>query len=75
MKPDIHPELKDTKFVCVCGSDYKTVSTLGGTIKVEICAACHPAYTGQGKMVDIEGRIERFRQKYDKSNFNFKKTS
>lgn len=60
MKKDLHPKV-NTKCVvtCACGNTFETMSTLP-SIKVEICSACHPFYTGQAKFVDTEGRIEKF---------------
>ena len=65
MKPEIHPKLVEATVTCVCGNTFKTRSTKA-EIKVEVCAKCHPFYTGQRKLVDTAGRIERFREKYKK---------
>ncbi len=60
MKKDIHPKInKECVVTCACGNTFITMSTLP-SIKVEICSACHPFYTGQSKFVDTEGRIEKF---------------
>lgn len=67
MKPEIHPAYQDTTIVCACGSALKTRSTLG-EIRVEICSSCHPFFTGLQKLVDTEGRVERFKKKYAKTN-------
>jgi len=67
MKRDIHPDYKDTTIVCACGSVLKTRSILS-EIRVEICSSCHPFFTGQQKLVDTEGRVERFRKKYAKKS-------
>ena len=65
MAKNIHPELKDTKFLCSSGINFTTKSTMGGEVKIEVCSKCHPAYTGkQSKVVDTEGRIAKFQQKY-----------
>ena len=64
MKKGIHPELRETRIQCVCGASYTTMSTTGGDIRVEICASCHPFFTGQRRVVDTEGRVEKFEQKY-----------
>ena len=53
------------KVSCVCGSTFMTGATKP-EIKIEICSACHPFYTGQQKIVDSEGRVERFLRKYKK---------
>lgn len=63
MKKDIHPEYKITTVKCVCGNEFQTRSTLD-EISVEICSACHPFFTGQQKLVDSAGRVERFMRKY-----------
>jgi large subunit ribosomal protein L31 len=65
MKPEIHPQIVEATVTCVCGNTFKTLSTKP-EIKVEICAKCHPFYTGQRKLVDTAGRIEKFRRKYKK---------
>ncbi len=65
MKPDIHPEYFQTSIKCACGNVVETGSTKPD-IKVEICSACHPFFTGKQKLVDTAGRIERFRRKYAK---------
>jgi large subunit ribosomal protein L31 len=63
MKKDIHPQTKsDINVTCACGNSFTTISTLE-EIKVEICSACHPFFTGQQKFVDTEGRIEKFQKK------------
>lgn len=63
MKPGIHPETHKTTVTCVCGSTYETLSTKT-QLRVEICAGCHPFFTGQRKIVDKEGRVQKFEQKY-----------
>lgn len=67
MKAEIHPTYyKNAKVTCVCGNSFETGSTLA-EIKVDICSECHPFYTGKQKLIDTEGRIERFRKKYAKT--------
>ena len=66
MKNGIHPTYKKSMVTCVCGSTFETRSTIGN-IKVEICAACHPFYTGKQKLLDSAGRVERFNKKYKKT--------
>jgi large subunit ribosomal protein L31 len=63
MKPDIHPNYTACKVVCNCGNEFVTASTKR-SIHVEICSACHPFYTGSVKLMDTEGRIEKFKKKY-----------
>ncbi len=66
MKKDIHPEYKKTVIKCVCGNEIETGSVLDN-ITVEICNHCHPYYTGNQKIVDTEGRIEKFKKRYQKN--------
>lgn len=63
MKKGLHPEYKEANITCACGNIIKTRST-GNNIKVEICSACHPFFTGVQKIVDTEGRVEKFRKKF-----------
>ncbi|HMH18107.1 MAG TPA: 50S ribosomal protein L31 [Burkholderiales bacterium] len=66
MKEKIHPEYKEINVVCSCGNTFKTRSTMGKDLQVEVCSSCHPFYTGKQKIVDTAGRVEKFRQKYTK---------
>lgn len=68
MKPDIHPKYVKTQVTCACGNSFETRSTVP-TLNVEICAACHPFYTGKQKFVDSAGRVERFARKYGTGYF------
>lgn len=63
MKAGIHPNYKETTVVCQCGNTFKTSSTKEN-IRIEICSVCHPFYTGKQKIVDTEGRVSKFLQKY-----------
>jgi large subunit ribosomal protein L31 len=63
MKTGIHPNYELTTITCACGNVIETRST-AKDVKVEICSACHPFFTGKQKLVDTAGRIERFRRKY-----------
>ncbi|ADK84107.1 ribosomal protein L31 [Desulfarculus baarsii DSM 2075] len=63
MKNDIHPKYNMVKVQCACGNEFISGSTKGA-IRVEICAACHPFFTGKQKLVDSAGRVERFYKKY-----------
>ncbi len=67
MKEGIHPEYMECTITCSCGAVYHTRSTRK-QIHIEICASCHPFFTGQQKFVDTAGRIERFRRKYRKAS-------
>ncbi len=62
-KESIHPEVFDTVIKCACGNEIKTKSTKKN-IRIEICSKCHPFYTGQQKLVDTAGRIDKFIKKY-----------
>ena len=63
MKSEIHPEYIQATIRCACGTEYKTRSTKGDQ-QIEICATCHPFYTGKQKIVDAAGRVDRFKKKY-----------
>ncbi|MCO6413116.1 MAG: 50S ribosomal protein L31 [Thiogranum sp.] len=64
MKADIHPAYDEITVTCSCGDSFKTRSTVGKDLHIEVCARCHPFYTGKQKMVDTGGRVDRFRKKY-----------
>ncbi len=63
MKSKIHPEYHTITVHCACGSSFQTRSTVK-ELRVEICSACHPFYTGKQKLVDTAGRVEKYRRKY-----------
>jgi len=66
MKKDIHPKYKDTTFSCGCGATFTIGSTLKeDELKLDICSQCHLFYTGKQKLVDTEGRVEKFRAKLE----------
>lgn len=66
MKKDIHPQYyPKARVSCACGNKFEIGSTKP-EIKVEICSACHPFYTGKGRLVDIAGRAERFKSRVAK---------
>lgn len=63
MKKDIHPEYHDkAKVICACGNTF-TVGSTTPEIHIELCAACHPFYTGKQKLVDTAGRVDKFKQR------------
>ena len=64
MKASGHPEYKEITVNCTCGNSFKTSSTLGHDLQVEVCSNCHPFYTGKQKIVDTAGRVDKFRKKY-----------
>jgi large subunit ribosomal protein L31 len=65
MKDAMHPKYIETTISCACGNVIETRATREN-IKVEICSNCHPFYTGKNKLMDTEGRVERFLNKYKK---------
>jgi len=65
MKKDIHPAYQESTITCACGEVIRTRSTRP-SMKVEICSKCHPLFTGKQKLIDTEGRVERFQKKYGK---------
>jgi large subunit ribosomal protein L31 len=65
MKSGIHPEYVNATISCACGEVIHTRSTVP-LLKVEICSKCHPLFTGRQKLVDTEGRVQRFQRKYGK---------
>lgn len=73
MKAAIHPAYETVNVHCACGNNFETRSTHKGAIRLEICAACHPFFTGRQKLVDTEGRVDRF-QKLLKKSEALKKT-
>ncbi len=67
MKQGIHPEYTETKVTCTCGNEFETRSTIkGDTMRVDVCSACHPFYTGKQKILDSGGRVARFEARYGK---------
>jgi large subunit ribosomal protein L31 len=64
MKADIHPQYAEINVNCNCASTFKTRSTVGQDLNLDVCAACHPFYTGKQKLVDTAGRVDKFRKKY-----------
>jgi large subunit ribosomal protein L31 len=67
MKEGIHPEYHKVLVSCACGNQFETHSTKKD-IRLELCSACHPFFTGKQKLVDTAGRIERFNKRYGKIN-------
>jgi large subunit ribosomal protein L31 len=63
MKDGIHPEYRDVRVTCACGNAFATRSTQT-ELNVDVCGACHPFYTGKQRLVDTQGRVDRFRRKY-----------
>jgi large subunit ribosomal protein L31 len=67
MKAGIHPPYEEINVICACGNTFRTRSTHKGDIRVEICSNCHPFFTGRQRVVDTEGRVDRFQKKYQKA--------
>ncbi|MDN5995196.1 50S ribosomal protein L31 [Acidipropionibacterium jensenii] len=67
MKQDTHPQYHQTTVVCTCGNTFTTRSTAPtGTLSADVCATCHPLYTGKQKILDTGGRVARFQRRYGK---------
>lgn len=64
MKEGIHPDYPASTVNCACGNSFVTKSTRGD-MQVDVCAACHPFYTGTQKLIDAAGRVDRFRKRYE----------
>jgi large subunit ribosomal protein L31 len=65
MKPVIHPKYENVKVTCSCGNSFDTCSTLAkAELHIEVCAQCHPFYTGKQKLIDTGGRVQKFRDRY-----------
>ena len=73
MKADIHPEYVLANVTCACGNTFTTRSTQA-KLTVDICANCHPFFTGKQKFVDTAGRVERFSKKFG-GTYSFQKTA
>jgi len=63
MKKDIHPDFKSCEVTCACGNTFTTKSNID-TMRIDICAKCHPFFTGEQKIVDAAGRVEKFKARY-----------
>jgi large subunit ribosomal protein L31 len=66
MKAKIHPQYVEAAISCACGNQFKTVSTKS-ELHVEVCAKCHPFFTGKQHLMDVQGRVERFNKRYGKN--------
>ena len=64
MKKDIHPNYVECKVSCACGNSFETMSNVE-EMRIDICNACHPFFTGSQKIVDATGRVEKFKKKYN----------
>ena len=68
MKASIHPKYTTIQVACNCGHTFETRSTLNQNLPIEVCAECHPFYTGKQKLVDTSGRVEKFRNRYNRTS-------
>lgn len=66
MKAEIHPKYEEINVSCSCGNTFKTRSTIGKDLNVEVCSACHPFYTGKQKILDSAGQVDKFKRRYGK---------
>lgn len=65
MKKDIHPPYRHVTATCSCGNTLRVGGVFtGDTLQLDVCAKCHPFYTGKQKLVDVSGRVERFRRRF-----------
>lgn len=64
MKPEIHPVYQTAHVTCACGNSFEVGSTKG-SLRVDVCAKCHPFYTGTQRILDTAGRVERFRRRFN----------
>ncbi|ADU67032.1 50S ribosomal protein L31 [Desulfurispirillum indicum] len=64
MKQGIHPQMNQINVECMCGNVIQTLSTRSDEFKLDVCSSCHPVFTGQERVMDTAGRVERFRKKY-----------
>jgi large subunit ribosomal protein L31 len=66
MKDKIHPSYVEATVICACGNTWKTRSTKE-TVHLDVCSRCHPFFTGEQRIMDTAGRVERFRKRYEKA--------
>jgi large subunit ribosomal protein L31 len=74
VKPGIHPDYKEVTVHCACGASWKTRSTRKD-LHLEICSNCHPFFTGRQKLIDTEGRVDRFTKKFGAQTVEARKTA
>ena len=74
MKPNIHPEYKEITVHCACGAAWQTRST-SKELHLDICSNCHPFFTGRQKLIDTEGRVDRFTKKFGAQTSEQRKTA
>ena len=64
MKKEIHPKSVECQVSCACGTSF-TVLSKEPTMRIDICSSCHPFFTGESKLVDVAGRVDKFKKKYN----------
>jgi len=64
MKQDLHPKYQEIEAKCSCGNVFKTRSTICKDITLDVCSSCHPFYTGKQKVMDVGGRIDKFKKRF-----------
>lgn len=69
MKAGIHPKYVEATVTCACGNTF-TVGSTKPVLKVDVCSKCHPFYTGQQRILDTAGRVERFRRRFNIADEN-----
>ncbi len=68
MKEGIHPDYKAVTVQCSCGNSFNTRSTISSDVmQIEVCSSCHPYYTGKQKVLDVGGRVDKFKKRYGKA--------
>ena len=71
MRENVHPQYGPARVVCACGNTFETQSTKSD-LRTEVCSACHPFFTGEQRIVDTAGRVERFNRRFAKAAVNRK---
>jgi large subunit ribosomal protein L31 len=74
VKPNIHPEYREITVHCACGASWQTRST-SKELHLDICSKCHPFFTGRQKLIDTEGRVDRFTKKFGAQTSESRKTA
>lgn len=74
MKPDIHPDYNEITVHCACGASWQTRTT-SKEMHLDICSNCHPFFTGRQKLIDTEGRVDRFQKKFGAQTSEARKTA
>ena len=69
MKADIHPKYDTMTANCSCGNKIETRSTLCKDLHIDVCSNCHPFFTGSAKLIDTEGRVDRFKKRFAEGTY------